>query len=121
VYRHWPLGYHAFAASAARASECAATQGKFWEYHDLLYAEQRNIPTLAMLDLAIQVDVPDTSAFASCTKDEALLKRVVDEGELARTSGGRGTPTWIVNGKLIHRIPDSALVAQLISERGAKK
>ncbi|UCD02943.1 MAG: DsbA family protein, partial [Candidatus Aenigmatarchaeota archaeon] len=37
IYRDFPLGFHANAQKAAEASECAGEQGKFWEYHDVLY------------------------------------------------------------------------------------
>jgi hypothetical protein len=40
VYRHWPLAQHRFAFPAARASECAAEQGRFKQFHDALYAQQ---------------------------------------------------------------------------------
>jgi len=43
LYRHWPLTYHEHAYAAALAAECAAAQGRFKEYHDLLHLKQDSI------------------------------------------------------------------------------
>ena len=52
VYRHLPLSFHAQARGAAEASVCADEQGLFWEYHDLLFANQRALQPEQLLGYA---------------------------------------------------------------------
>lgn len=64
LFRHWPLDNHRYALPAARASECAAAQGKFHEYHDELYRLQDSIGVRSFVRFAADVRIGDTTAFA---------------------------------------------------------
>jgi protein-disulfide isomerase len=73
VFRHLPLPIHAQARPAAEASECAARQGKFWEYHDALFAAG---PSLAGMDWARTAQAVDlrTEEFTACAAGEAAQR-----------------------------------------------
>ena len=65
-YRHFPLSFHDKAQRAAEASECANEQGKFWEYHDLLFANQSALDEASLTTYAGQVAGLDAAKFTAC-------------------------------------------------------
>jgi len=87
---------------AASASECAGDQGKFWPYHDLLYAEQAPensgaLTTDRLLDLGRRVGLTNEQ-FTSCVRGDRYVpwvRQVTDEGS---RRGVNGTPTLFLNG-----------------------
>jgi protein-disulfide isomerase len=101
VYRDFPLdSIHPQARRAAEAARCAQDQGKFWEYHDVLFTQS---PQLAPEDLrryAGQVGV-DVTKFDSCLAagiQKAAVQRDLDEGIRL---GITGTPAFFVNGRTL--------------------
>lgn len=87
---------------AAQAAECAADQGQFWEYHDLLFSdrsgEQGGFTKEKLIALAGQLPL-DLSRFASCLHNDETLARVQQDVVAAQAAGVRGTPTFFINGK----------------------
>ena len=66
AYRHFPLlSIHANAFSAALAAECANDQGKFWEYHDLLFKNQKDLRQAVLLRLADEAGL-NKESFSAC-------------------------------------------------------
>ena len=118
VFKHFPLQIHPQAPMAGAASECAADQGKFWEMHDLLFAETQawsvSDPTEALTTLAGDLEL-DVDAFAACLADEASLQ-LVNADMADGQPFVRGTPTFIVlyNGQ--GSIIPGALPAESFSE-----
>lgn len=98
VYRHYPLPNHPHALGAARASDCAATQGRFIEYHDALFAAQDSIGLVEWSRFAVSAGIQDLEAFQACAADTARSARIVRDV----SAGGRlrvtGTPTLLING-----------------------
>lgn len=101
AYRDFPLdSIHPQARRAAEAARCAQDQGKFWEYHDLLFTQS---PQLAPEDLrryAGQVGL-DVTKFDSCLATgvhKAAVQRDLDEGNRL---GITGTPAFFVNGRTL--------------------
>ncbi len=86
---------------AGEAAECADEQGKFWEYHDKLFASQNgeNQGTFAKDKLkGFAVDLGlDTTKFNSCLDSGKYTKVVQDETYLAGSIGVQSTPTFLVN------------------------
>lgn len=101
VYRHWPLGGHHLAYPAARASECAAAQGRFEEFHDLVFARQSELGARTFHEFALEAGVPDLGAFDACFRDDREVAAIERDIEEARRMGGMGTPTVLVNGWLV--------------------
>jgi protein-disulfide isomerase len=97
VYRHFPLDIHPHAIAAARASECAAVQGRFQAFHDALYAAQDSIGLAPWERFAATAGVPDTSAFAVCAAGTAPLPALERDTLAGKRLQVRGTPTLLVN------------------------
>jgi len=97
-----PKPFHRLACYAAYASRCAARQGRYWHYHHLLFEHQKELDDRVILDLAQQVGL-DLPAFKACLSDpDGSLKRsVAADIERARQYQIQGTPTFVVNGKVM--------------------
>jgi protein-disulfide isomerase len=92
-------------ARAAEAAECANDQGKFWEYHDLLYEEQRGENSGGFSDerltrLAEDVGL-DQGEFSACLDSGRHQQLVIDETEAGRGAGVESTPSFFINGELL--------------------
>lgn len=96
VYRHFPLdSIHPYARPAAEASECASEQGKFWEYHDALFARQDELSSDFWVKLAGDLKL-DVNKFKSCFDAGKYKQRVETDSQDAIAKGGRGTPYTII-------------------------
>ncbi len=99
VYRHNPLdALHSKARKEAEATECAAAQGKFWEYLDGIFAvtpsnDGLDLATLPVIAKEVGLDV---KKFETCLAKGTYAERVREDGEDAARAGGRGTPHTIV-------------------------
>ncbi len=98
VFKHFPLSIHPQAPAAAAAAECASDQGKFWEMHDALFADQQkwsiSDPTPVFEELAAGIGL-DAEAFSACmTADDAAARVTSDMNDGAPFV--QGTPTFIV-------------------------
>lgn len=98
VYVHFPLTIHRFAIPAARASECAADQGKFAEMHDLLFRKQDSLGLKSWASYARESGVADSVTFDQCVSRSDIPLRVQIGLDLGRALGLHGTPVVIVNG-----------------------
>jgi protein-disulfide isomerase len=113
VFRQYPLPMHGDAHLAAQAALAAHQQGKFWEYHDLLFANQRALTRSSLVDYAKQakLDVPRLEK----SLDDPSLKAAVDaDVKLGEEVNVSGTPTVFINGKRVPNPTEFAPVAQLI-------
>jgi protein-disulfide isomerase len=101
VYYDWPIiAAHPNAFLAARASRCAADQGKYWEYHDNLYRNQARwalltSPASTYVDYAETLGLDDGS-FASCLNSDQHAALVTANMELGNQLRVSGTPTILV-------------------------
>jgi protein-disulfide isomerase len=109
VYRHLViLGQES--QWAAEASECAGEQGKFWEYHDLLMANQgaaRNNGAFSKANLkqfGTQLGL-NADQFGACVDSDKYAGKVQAETAAGRQRGISRTPTVIVNGQRIEGVP----------------
>jgi protein-disulfide isomerase len=100
VFRHFPLEeVHPHALAAAQAAECAAGQGKFWEMHDLLFANQDHLKTHQLRSYAEQLQL-DMARYDAEMDDAVYLQRIREQIDGGRRSGVRGTPGFFVNGRI---------------------
>jgi protein-disulfide isomerase len=118
VYRHWPLTKHKLAYAAARAAECAGAQGRFKELHDTLYAQQQRIGMKSFRQFATEAGVKDLRSFDACTNSDAPVHEIDRDIAAARSIGGTGTPTVLVNGWLFREGIDSRGLDSLASALG---
>src|SRR6201992_2906228 len=76
VYRHFPLEeVHPHALAAAEAAECAGGQGKFWEMHDLLFANQDHLKTNQLHGYAERLQL-DMARYTGEMDDQVYLQRI---------------------------------------------
>ncbi len=97
VYRHFPLPIHPFAQKAAEASECAALQGKFWEYHDKLFENQQSLEVADLKQYAVDLGL-ELGQFNQCLDSGEMNLKVSKDGADAQSLGSTGTPTFFING-----------------------
>ncbi len=99
VFKQFPLtSIHQNAMNAARAALAAQKQGKFWEMHDKLFANQKALQVGDLKEYAKQIGL-DTKKFDADMGSSDLQKQIDQEIQLAETSQVTGTPTLFVNGK----------------------
>ncbi|MBV8631714.1 MAG: DsbA family protein [Silvibacterium sp.] len=99
VYRNFPLTRsHPLAESAAEAAEFAATQGKFWEMHDLLFENQDRLGPDLYQQLATQLGL-DPAALVDALDSGQFLDHIRAEFMGGVRSGVNGTPTFFINGE----------------------
>lgn len=89
---------HQQACSAAYAAQCAAEQGRFWEYHDAAFERQPKFSDEALLAIARKLKL-DMKAFESCIGSEATKKAVASDVALGNQIGVNGTPAVYINGR----------------------
>ena len=96
-YKHFPLDMHSHAKITAEGAECAGDQGKFWEYTDLLYENQRSINPEIIPQLATQLNL-DMGEFTSCISSGKHKEKIASDLAEGQSKGVRGTPGNFVNG-----------------------
>lgn len=98
VYLDFPLGMHPHAMDAARAGRCAGEQGKFWQFHDAMFANQAKLAPADLKAQAKQLGL-DTKAFDTCfdgNKYDVPIHKDMSQGE---SLGVTATPTFFINGR----------------------
>jgi len=115
-YRHFAiLGKHS--EQAALASECAAEQGKFWEYHDQLFKNQGGLAfTESKLKQYARDIGLDVGVFGTCLEPGKYRQKVERETEAAANLGGRGTPLFIVNQRPLVGAQPYSVFQKIIDE-----
>ena len=98
VYKHSPLPNHEHAFKAAQASVCAAEQGKFWEYHDILFERSNSLGADSLKRYAAELGLK-TNEFNACLDSEASRAAVTKDLQEAQQAGISGTPPFIINGR----------------------
>lgn len=98
VYRHFPLEMHPQAFAAAEASACAEEQGRFWEYHDLIFANQQDLSAERFSEIASSAGV-DADEFTTCMEEGRYRDRVGADRAAGFQAGVQGTPSFFVNGR----------------------
>lgn len=103
-YRHYPLvTIHTQAFRAALAAECANDQGKFWEYHNVLFENQPNFSRDDLVSYAKQLElkIDGDDGFSSCLDSRAKTDVVRADMREGDQKGVSGTPTFFLNGEQV--------------------
>lgn len=115
--RHFPLVQsHPYAMGAAIAGVCAQRQDKFFEYYDLLYANQKAL-SRPDLEKSAQALGMDAEKFKACLDDPTAKAQVLADYNAGRSYGISGTPTIIINNALVDGTPNLDAMSKLIEER----
>ena len=109
VYRHFPTRRHRNAVAAARAAEAAEAQGRFWEMHAVLFANQQQwygagAPQEQFVRYARELRLDEERFRASLTADP-LERRIRKSHERGREMGVRGAPAFFLNGERLMPTP----------------
>ena len=91
---------HKFAETAAIAAMAAGRQDKFWQMHDMLFANHNRLNEEKVKEFAAKLEL-DKEKFAEDRKDPALRIRVFKDFQNGFAAGVRGTPALFVNGRRV--------------------
>jgi protein-disulfide isomerase len=119
VYRDYPLPFHQNAKPAAIAAACAEQQGKFWPYHDKLFAAPE-LNDDVYKKLADEVGL-NAAKFATCLKSPEALATVEKHAAAGTAVGVRGTPAFFINGRMISGAQPFEKFKEIIDEELAAK
>jgi protein-disulfide isomerase len=97
VYRHYPLKFHNNAETAAMGAECAGEQGKFWEMHKAMFANQAKLAAADLVETAGGIGV-DKDKFKACLDSGRHREGVQKDFQEGQEYGVTGTPTFFING-----------------------
>ena len=102
VFKNYPIPRHQFSSKAAAAALAAASRGKFWEYHDRLFAKENfgKLNDQKFLGIAKVLGM-NPQEFDAKMKDPEVRAKVRRDFEEGQRAGVRGTPTIFVNGRLL--------------------
>jgi protein-disulfide isomerase len=100
AFKQLPLPFHDKAQGAAEASLAAHEQGKFWEYHDKLFANQQALDRPSLEKYAQEIGL-NVGKFKAALDSGKFKKQVEDEAKFGNSIGATGTPTFYVNGKVL--------------------
>ena len=124
IFHHYPLDkecnstlpqqVHAGSCGAAFAAECASEQGKFWEYADLLFVDQKVYTRQDLETYAGAVSL-DMGRFNACLDEGRVKNRIQEDIEEAGRVGIKATPTLVVNGHLIEGLPSPDQFATMLA------
>jgi protein-disulfide isomerase len=121
VWKHLPLtSIHAYAMGAAIAAEAARNQGKFWEYHDKLFANQERIAPEDLKRYAQELSL-DTSRFEKDLDDPGLKEKVLSDMAQATSLSVKSTPSVFINGRLVKGAMPYETYATIIDHELAKR
>jgi protein-disulfide isomerase len=112
VHLDFPLGNHPGAIPAARASRCAAEQGKFWDYHRNLMIEKGSLDKADLEGRAATLGL-DASKFSECIGSDRHDVDIRAELEYGTSVGVTGTPAYFINGRMVsgaRPFPDFAAI-----------
>jgi protein-disulfide isomerase len=115
VFKHLPLRMHSKAPAAHAATEAAHRQGKFWEMHDRIFGNQRELSPQKYLEYASEMGL-DVEKFKRDVVSEAVKKRVDADAQEAARLGVTGTPGFFVNGRYLSGAQPFAEFKRLIDE-----
>lgn len=97
VFKNLPLPFHKNATPAAKAALAAGKQGKFWEFHDILFENQKTLSDKFYFDTASKLGL-DIEKFKTDMASEEIAKAIEADKKLAEEHGISGTPGFFVNG-----------------------
>lgn len=98
VFKHQPLPFHKTAKPAAIASLAAHQQGKFWEFHDLAFANAKELTPENFTKWAKEIGL-NVAKFEAAQKDPKIAEQVEKDSKYGSAVGANGTPTFYINGR----------------------
>jgi len=100
VHKNYPLHSHRFAVNAAKAALAAHRQGKFWEFHEKLMENQRDLDDEKITEIAAELSL-DLEQFKKDIGDPAIQRLILRDMNEGRKAEIRGIPAVYINGKFL--------------------
>ena len=121
VFRQFPLNaIHPNAQKAAEASLCADAQGKFWEMHDAMFENPRELAVTDLKTRAAEIGL-DEQAFATCLDSGEFADEVTADLNAGRALGVSGTPALYINGRYLSGAQPFDVIARIIDDELLRK
>ena len=120
VFRQFPLSIHPHAQKAAEAALCADEQGKFWEMHDAMFADQHSLDVEQLKSKAASLGL-DADQFNACLDSDKFDARIKSDIADGQKAGVGGTPAMFVNGRFINGAVPYDDIAKVIDDELARK
>jgi protein-disulfide isomerase len=120
VYKEFPLRMHQHAMGASRAGLAAQRQGKFWEMHDKMFANQRALDPESLKKYAEEIGL-DMAKFEADMSSPEVQQQIDEDMRLGQASQVTGTPTLFINGKrVVNRSFEGikAMIDEALKEKG---
>jgi protein-disulfide isomerase len=116
VFKHFPLSFHKMANKASLATQCANNQGKFWEFHDKIFENQKDLNDANLEKWAKELKL-DMGKYKACLTSPET-KKVIDTGILIGSKiGVKGTPSLFLNGVQVNASTKELLNEAIQAER----
>jgi protein-disulfide isomerase len=119
IYMDFPLPMHSNALGAAQAARCAGDQGKYWEFHDALFADQSKLDAAGLKATADKLKL-DSKKFSECTGHGLHMDQVKASQQEGTQVGVDGTPTFIINGRMMNGAQPASEMESVIDEELAR-
>ena len=100
IYHDVPMEIHNYSVEAGIAAICAEEQGKFWEYHDLLFEKQDELNDESFVEFAAMLDL-NIAKFSACLASNSTLDEIDRYRREALEIGIYGTPTFVIGGEVL--------------------
>jgi protein-disulfide isomerase len=120
VYREYPLPNHQNAKGASEAGQCAHEQGKFWPYHDKLFANQQRLTVPDLKQHAVDLGL-DAARFNACVDSHKYASVVEKDIAMGNDAGVNGTPAFYINGRMISGAQPFETFKKMIDEELSRK
>jgi len=115
IYKDFPLPMHHSSEKAAEAARCAGEQGKFWEYHNVLfYSKLLEVSNLKEHARVLKLDGDRFDTCLDSGKETAAVKKDLEE---AKSLGLTGTPSFFVNGHFFSGVVDYAVIRDMVNQQ----
>ena len=119
VLMHFPLPNHGFARQASAAALAADKQGKFWQFHEKIYENQKSLNDAKVQEIAKELGL-NLEQFNKDLKDPAIQNLINRDLANGQQAGVRGTPSVFVNGRMVKN-PSAQAIQQLVDGELKKK
>jgi len=115
VFMDFPLPSHRDALAAAAAARCADDQGRYWEMHDLLFENQKALRQADLRQYAKKIGLT-AETFEQCMSTVATADRVKAARSQGEKLGVQGTPTFLINGRMVSGAVPLDVLSQIIED-----
>ena len=120
VYRDFPLPMHPHAPKAAEAAHCAGDQGKYWEMHEMLFANSQKLAVADLKGYAKDLKL-DQAKFDKCLYSNEKAPVVEKNRKAGAEAGVSGTPAFFINGRSLSGAQPLDAFKKIVDEELAAK